>query len=101
MPKPKPALTKAESDEFASAELPLPMEHAEKPPVVSEAASAATEAQNSEETNVGPQDFELLCVIGQGAFGKVSGISLRCCFFLLFSANIFGVFARLFKCVIS
>lgn len=79
------ALSRAESEDFASAEPSTPVSLTRSASVSSasshdvvareaeeaervETASASTTASTS---RVGPKDFELLCVIGQGAFGKV------------------------------
>ena len=55
---------------------PCPLEVAETIPVLSVTTHAATEADQQVEATsgkrrYGPSDFELLGVVGQGAFGKV------------------------------
>ncbi|TMW65732.1 hypothetical protein Poli38472_008374 [Pythium oligandrum] len=72
-------LTRAESEDFAQAEpSETPTERARAPsaPALPVQSTAETEEdQSTKDTersrSVGPKDFELLCVIGQGAFGKV------------------------------
>ncbi|KAJ0408621.1 hypothetical protein P43SY_008968 [Pythium insidiosum] len=82
-------LSRAESEDFAHAEPQLPVASAvaalaglsvdgavEQTAVQEGLRAAATEPSvgsggSVKRSVVGPQDFELLCVIGQGAFGKV------------------------------
>ncbi|GLD92071.1 hypothetical protein PINS_up000604 [Pythium insidiosum] len=80
-------LSRAESEDFAHAEPQLPIADAVAALSVDVIAANENEPQQQQKQStpiaiapvdgiakrgvVGPQDFELLCVIGQGAFGKV------------------------------
>lgn len=75
------ALTKAESDDFANAEQPPPaatptargtraLSTSSLQPDASDRNATVNETRTGS-GSVGPADFDLLCVIGQGAFGKV------------------------------
>ena len=60
----------------AAVPAPLPLPEAEAIPVMAATTHAATAADaelasTSGKTRYGPSDFELLRVVGQGAFGKV------------------------------
>lgn len=74
------ALTKAESEDFANAELPPPTPTSTLRGARALSSSLADESGRGAPASaisdtgggsVGPADFDLLCVIGQGAFGKV------------------------------
>lgn len=92
LPRRTRAVTQADVDEFATAAeaaesterrtprgvySPRVQRAASTPPPVAVAAAVQAAPGTSSEDSVGPSDFELLCVIGQGAFGKVRGLLIK------------------------